>query len=70
MSTTYTNHFRCGSYVPTFHIRVGQKLVRLGALQWAPPEQLFAVFSKNTDFPKKLFNMKKFSSKFVMKKVI
>ncbi len=38
------------------------------ALQNGLPEQFFAVSSENTDFPKKLFNMKIFSSKFVIKK--
>ncbi len=44
---------------------VGQKLFT----HWAPPEQFFAVSPENTDSPKKLFNMKTFSIKFVIKKI-
>ncbi len=51
-------------------MRVGQKLVHLVSPKWVPPKQFFAVSSDNTDFPKKLFNMKIFSIKFVMKNVI
>ncbi len=50
--------------------RVGQKLLYMDFPKWASPEQLFAVSSENTDFPKKLFNMKIFSIKFLIKKVI
>ncbi len=36
----------------------------------APTEQFFAVSPENTDFSKKLFNMKLFNIKFVMEKVL
>ncbi len=50
-------------YIP----REGIKLVHLG-FQLGSPEQFFAVALQITDFPKKLFKMKIFSIKFVMKK--
>ncbi len=37
---------------------------------WAPPEHFFAVSAEKTDLPKKLFNVKIFSIKFVLKKII
>ncbi len=46
-------------------MQVGPKLVHLGS-----PEQFFAVSSENIDFQKNLFNMKIFSIKFVIKKVM
>ncbi len=50
---------------------VGPKVSSLGlSSRWVPPEQFFAIFSGNTDFPKKLLNMKMFSIKFVIKKVM
>ncbi len=48
---------------------MGQKLLYLGSPKGAPPEEFFAVSSENTDFPKKLFNMKIFSTELVIKKV-
>ncbi len=36
---------------------------------WAPPEQFFAFSPKNTDFLKKMFNMKTFIIKFVIRKI-
>ncbi len=41
-----------------------------GNSHWAPPEQFFTISPENIDFPKKLFSMKIFSIKFVIKKVI
>ncbi len=52
------------------HEWVGQKLLLLCFPNWVPPEQFFAVFSEKTDFLKKLLNLKLFSIKFVIKKVI
>ncbi len=46
--------------------RVGQKLLHIGLPQWASSHR--TVFY--SDFSKKLFNMKIFSIKFVIKKVI
>ncbi len=50
--------------------RLGQKLVHFDSHTWVPAEQFFAVSSENTDFPKKLCNMKIFSIRFAIKKVI
>ncbi len=47
-----------------------QKLLHIRLPQWTLPKQFFAVSPENTDFTKKLFNMKIFSPKFVIKKVI
>ncbi len=49
---------------------VGQKLLHIKLSRWALSEQFFAVSQKNTDSLKKLFNMKIFSLKLVIKKVI
>ncbi len=48
---------------------MNQKLVHLGFPKWVHPEKFFVVSSENTDFLKKLFNMKIFSIKLVVKKV-
>ncbi len=50
--------------------QVVQKLLHMGCLKWGPPEQCLVVPSENTDFPKKLCNMKVFSIRFMTKKVI
>ncbi len=39
---------------------MGQKLVHLGSPKMGPPQQFFADSSENTDFSKKLLNMKIF----------
>ncbi len=56
--------------IPVSLNRMGQKLLNMGFRKWAPPKQVFAVSSENTDFPKKLLNMKIFSIKFMTKEVI
>ncbi len=42
----------------------------LGSSDWVPPEQFFVISSENSNFPQKLLNMKIFSIKFMIKKVI
>ncbi len=67
----YENWFETATCIRhSYTYRVGQKLLPLGSHNWVPPEQFFAVSSKNTDFLKKLFNMEIFSIIFVIKRVI
>ncbi len=49
-------------------IQGGPKVSSLRQPNWVLPEKIFAVSSENTGFQKKLFNMKIFSIKFVIKK--
>ncbi len=49
---------------------LGLKLLHSGTPKWVSPEHFFVVASESTDTSKEIFNMKIFSIKFVIKKVI